>query len=314
MHSVSVIIPAYQSSRTIRETLESVFAQSIPVAEVIVIDDGSTDGLEEALQPFISKIILLKQKNLGAAAARNYGIKHSSGDIIAFLDSDDTWLPEKLALQLLLFNNQRVGVVFGNVIWRYQGILQKKTYFDLFKPERGHVFLSLFVLDYVPMLSVLARRHMLEQVGLFDESIRNVEDYDLLLRMAQVCEFDYVQDPVAVYRISSQQISKKFIQAAAALLRLKENTYRLNLAAFQGVDQKILERGLYNKYLKLALCYMREEKTKAAGQTLDGYFQVRGISAIYLAFRCVLSLPEPLMRLIIRLWDKVYQKPELGFY
>jgi hypothetical protein len=132
--------------------------------------------------------------------------------------------------------------------------------------------------------------------------------------MAQFCEFDYVQDPVAVYRISSQQISKKFIQAAAALLLLKENTYRLNLAVFQGVNQKMLERGLYNKYLKLALCYMREGKIDAASRTLDSYYRARGISAAYLSFRFVLSLPKPLMQLIIRMWDKVYQKPELGFY
>lgn len=314
MTSVSVIIPAYQSSKTIRETLESVFAQHIPVAEIIVIDDGSTDGLDEALLPFESRIIVLKQKNLGAAAARNNGIRHSSGDIIAFLDADDIWLPEKLALQLPLFDNPRVGVVFGNVFFGYQGELQKKTYFDLFKPDRGHIFRSLFVQDYIPVLSVLVRRSLLEETGLFDESIRHVEDYDLLMRLAQACEFDYVSDPVAVYRLSSQQISKNFIQAAVSLLDLKERTYRLNPRLFQGVNQKILERGLYNKYLKLALCYMREGKIGAARRTLDSYLQVRGISVVYLVFWCALSLPKPFVRLIIQLWDRVYQKPEFGFF
>lgn len=314
MISVSVIIPAYQSSQTIRETLESVFAQSIPVAEVIVIDDGSTDGLDEALQPFESRIVVLKQKNSGAASARNNGIRHSSGEIIAFLDADDVWLPEKLASQLPLFDNQNVGVVFGNVYFLNEGKLQEKTYFDLYKPYRGsNLFIPLFAQDFIPMLSVLVRRPILDQVGLFDESIRNVEDYDLWMKIAMKTEFDYVQEPVAAYRISSTQISKNFIQASASLLTLKERTYRSNLAALQGVNQKILERGLYNKYLRLALCYMREGKTYAAGQTLDGYYQARGISATYLVFRCILSLPEPLLRLIIRLWDRLYQKPEIGY-
>jgi glycosyltransferase involved in cell wall biosynthesis len=314
MLSVSVIIPVYQSARTIREALDSVFAQTIPLAEVIVVDDGSTDNLDQELEPFMDRIFVLKQKNSGAAAARNNGIRHSSGDVIAFLDADDIWLVDKLERQLHLFDNQQVGVVFGNVFLGYQGVLQQKTYFDLYKPERGHVFLPLFAQDFIPILSVLVRRMVFEQVGLFDESIQNVEDYDLLLRMAQVCEFDYVLEAIAVYWLSPQQISKKFIQYASMLLRLKENTYRINQTAFHGVDRKLLERGLYNKYLKLALCHMREGQINAARQTLDAYYHSRGTSAVYFGLRCALVLPEPIARFFVRLWDKIYQKPELGFF
>jgi glycosyltransferase involved in cell wall biosynthesis len=314
MLSVSVIIPVYQSAKTIAETLESVFAQSTPVFEVIVIDDGSTDGLDDVLEPYMSRIVFLKQPNLGAAAARNNGIRHSTSDIIAFLDADDTWLPDKLALQLPLFENPQVGVVFGNVFFRYQDILQEKTYFDLFKPERDQVFTALFAQDFVPILSVLARRWLLDQVGLFDDSIRNVEDYDLLMKMALICEFDYIKDPVAVYRLSPQQISKNFIQAAAALLKLKEQTYRLNRAALKGVDPNVLKRGLYNKYLKLVLCYLREGQPDSAGKILDDYYKTRGWTMIYLVFRCIMILPVHLVQFIIRLWDKLYQKPQYGFF
>ena len=93
MLSVSVIIPAYQSASTIINAIESILAQIIPVTEIIVIDDGSTDNLGKVLENYQGKIILLKQVNRGAASARNNGIKHATGDIIAFLDADDLWLP-----------------------------------------------------------------------------------------------------------------------------------------------------------------------------------------------------------------------------
>ncbi len=314
MISVSVVIPVFQSADTIGEAIESVLNQTFQDFEIIVVDDGSTDSLDKAIQPFIDKIILLKQENRGAAAARNTGVQHSSGEFIAFLDADDTWLPEKLALQLPLFDDQDVGVVFGNVQFYYRKVLQKKTYFNLNKPERGFVFEPLFANDFVPFLSVLVRRKLVEEIGFFDESIRNVEDYDFLLRLAKICKFEYVDAPVAIYQLSEKQISKNFVQAATALLSLKEQCYHLNKTALQNVNPKILERGLFNKYLKLTLCYIREEQIGDAKRTLNTYCHLRGVSIVYLAFLCLLCLPGPLRQVTVHLWDNVYQKPNLGYY
>ena len=122
MASVSIIIPAFQSASTIVEAIDSAFNQTYKDIEVIVVNDGSTDDLEQKIKPFGAKVIYLKQDNQGAAAARNNGIRHSSGRFIAFLDADDIWLPEKLALQLPLFDqNPEVGVVFGNVFFFKSG-------------------------------------------------------------------------------------------------------------------------------------------------------------------------------------------------
>lgn len=313
MTSVSIIIPVYQSASTIVETLESVFNQIFKDIEVIVVNDGSTDDLDEKIEPFDEKIIYLKQNNLGAAAARNNGIKHSSGEILAFLDADDIWLPEKLVLQLPLFEqNPKAGVVFGNVFFLHQGRIQSKTYFDLYTPSCGNIFLELFALNFIPMSSVLMRRNVLEQVGFFDESCY-VEDYQLWLKISNFWEFNYIQTPVAIYRISPQQMSMNYTRAAASLLQVKEDVYQSCFDQFIGADKNILERGLYNKYLKLALCYMRDAKKNEATQILRRYKHVRGVSLTYVFFQFLIKLPNPLMLAVVKLWDKFYQKPEFGF-
>lgn len=314
MLSVSVIIPVYQSSRTIGEALDSVLSQSIPVKEIIVIDDGSTDNLDEILGPYENKILHLKQENSGASAARNNGIRHATGDIVAFLDADDFWLPDKLALQIPLFGNPEIGVVFGNTYFYYEGKFQDKTYFDLFKPSRGSVFLPLFAQDFVPILTGLIRRNLLEISGLFNESIQYVEDYDLWMRLANITKFDYIRGPVAGYRISSNQISKNYVNAASSLLQLKKQTYLANISILQEAPPFILEKGLYRKYLKLVLCLIREGKTDLGRITLDEYYKMRGFSISYLFFGAILNLPGRIRTAIIRVWDRAHQKTEMGFF
>src|SRR3954468_20412746 len=98
-HDVSVIIPVYNGSNEIRRSVESVLAQSRRPAEIIIVDDGSTDGTAELVQGYGPAVRLVRQVNAGAAAARNCGARHASGDWLAFLDHDDEWLPNKLDLQ-----------------------------------------------------------------------------------------------------------------------------------------------------------------------------------------------------------------------
>ena len=136
------------------------------------------------------------------------------------------------------------------------------------QPFRGSVFLELFARNFIPMPSVILRRKVLEQSGLFDESCY-VEDYQLWLKIANFWQFDYLQTPIAVYRISSQQISKNYTKAAVSLLQVKEDIYRSSPEHFDGANKYILERGIYNKYLYLALCYMRDAKKNEATQVLN---------------------------------------------
>lgn len=115
--AVSVIIPAYNAEMYLGEAIASVLAQSVPAAEVIVVDDGSADRTGEVASAFGDRVRLITRPNSGSAAARNTGVRESTGDHIAFLDADDLWMPEKLAVQLAtLGTDPAPEIVFGHVI------------------------------------------------------------------------------------------------------------------------------------------------------------------------------------------------------
>src|SRR3990170_2838516 len=117
MPKVSVIIPTYNREKYIVETLQSVFAQTFTDYEVIVIDDGSTDNTADVLRPYLDRIVYIRKPNGGQGSARNVGIKVAKGEYIAFLDSDDLWMPEKLELQVkYLDNNKDAGLVFTDYL------------------------------------------------------------------------------------------------------------------------------------------------------------------------------------------------------
>jgi glycosyltransferase involved in cell wall biosynthesis len=315
MVAVSVIVPVFQNAKTIAEAIRSVLNQTFKDFEIIVIDDGSTDGLNKQLIEFDGKIKLLRQQNLGPAAARNNGIRNSSGEFVAFLDADDIWFPGKLSKQMDLFRtNHRVEVVFGNVLFWDGSKFQGKTYFDLFKPQRGKVLFPLFASDYIPFLSVVIRKETLRKVGLFDESIRFVEDYELLLRIALDSEFDYEDKPIGAYRIGRDQISRSYIQGTEALLAMKEKFFLENKVALDSMPRKVLDKGLFNKYLKLALWHIRDGRSKEAKTILDYYVKFRGITILYLMFSFLCILPSPVRFAVIHLWQRLRRRPQFGMY
>ena len=112
---VSVVIPAYNRAAYLAQAIDSVLAQTYTPLEIIVVDDGSTDDTAQLAASYLPRIQLIRQANAGAAAARNSGIAQSHGELIALLDSDDRWLPDKLARQVPLFADQRVGLVHGGI-------------------------------------------------------------------------------------------------------------------------------------------------------------------------------------------------------
>ncbi len=186
---VSIIIPAYKVAPFIRETLDSVFAQSFTDFEVIVINDGSPDTaeLEQAVEPYLNDITYLKQRNQGAGAARNAGLRIARGRFVAFLDGDDIWLPNFLSEQLLLIQSSGgYDLVYADAVNFGLQTIAGRTSMQT-NPSEGNVtFESLLTARCNVITSaVVARREPILAVGLFDENFPNSQDFDLWLRLAK---------------------------------------------------------------------------------------------------------------------------------
>jgi glycosyltransferase involved in cell wall biosynthesis len=201
---VSIIIPAFMLEKYIKETIDSVLWQTFQDFEIIVVDDGSTDGTgEKVLEYKDPRIKYHYQKNSGRPACpRNKGISLSKGDYLAFVDGDDIWLPQKLERQIECFKrNNDLGFVFTNAIMFNAegeiGIFNKR------RIESGYIFKDLFMRAFIINSSVMASRRCLEDVGGFDEepSVRAIEDYDLWLRISYKYPISFIKEPLTKYRV-----------------------------------------------------------------------------------------------------------------
>jgi glycosyltransferase involved in cell wall biosynthesis len=198
MASVSVIIPTFNRAHKIARAVASVLYQTFTDYEVLVVDDGSEDATFEALQPFGSRVRRIRHdQNLGVSAARNTGIRACNSPLIAFLDSDDFWLPDKLAKQFSFFAEHPEAVACQTEeLWIRRGVRvnPKKKHF---KPS-GEVFVSSLRLCVVSPSAVVVKRSLLEEVGVFDETFPACEDYDLWLRISWKYPVWLIPEPLVV--------------------------------------------------------------------------------------------------------------------
>lgn len=186
--AVSVVIPAYNAARYIGQALDSVRAQTINDYEVIVVNDGSSDRdeLEQILQSHPLPIIYLSQENKGVSAARNAAIKVARGKFYAQLDADDQWTPEYLEVQLeTLSDNPDVALVYPNATIIGDGVNAGLEFMKI-TPSQGEVnFDTLVRQQCTVMTCVTARMNVIKEAGMFDESLRSCEDFDLWLRIVK---------------------------------------------------------------------------------------------------------------------------------
>jgi glycosyltransferase involved in cell wall biosynthesis len=186
MQKITVIIPVYNRPAFVQEAIKSVLDQTYSNVELIVVNDGSTDETPSVLHSFADKIRIIHQENKGVSAARNTGIKNSDSQWIAFLDSDDIWLPEKLDLQMQFFEKHPdARICQTEEIWIKDGkrLYPKKKH----KKKSGMIFKHCLPLCIVSPSAVMSHREMFEMVGTFDESLPACEDYDLWLRIS--CQY-----------------------------------------------------------------------------------------------------------------------------
>jgi glycosyltransferase involved in cell wall biosynthesis len=183
--NISVIIPTHNRAHTVSLAIESVLKQSLPPAEIIIVDDGSTDETSALIQDEFPDCHYLHQQNQGVSSARNRGITAASGEWLAFLDSDDEWMPNKLAMQASALKSQPdVHLCHTEEIWIRNGtrVNQMKKH----AKRGGWIFQHCLPLCAISPSSVIIHHSIFEDVGLFDETLPACEDYDLWLR---ICAF-----------------------------------------------------------------------------------------------------------------------------
>ena len=221
--NVSVIIPTFNRLSLISRAINSVLSQTIKPFEIIVVDDGSRDNTSNFIKNKYKSVKLIKQKNLGVSKARNVGIKNSSGDWIALLDSDDEWKKNKLEVQIKsLSEYDYYSVCHTNEIWIRNGIRvnQKKRH----QKYGGYIFDKCLDICRISPSSIIFKKNIINEVGWFDEGLSICEDYDLWLRITANYKILFIDKPlINKYGGHSDQLSKSVKGIEAYRIKSLEN-------------------------------------------------------------------------------------------
>jgi glycosyltransferase involved in cell wall biosynthesis len=225
LQAVTVVVPCFNAARFIGATLRSILAQRVPEMQLIVVDDGSTDGSAEIVERDFPQITVLRQCNQGVAAARNAALAHARNDWVAFCDADDLWLPGKLDAQWRALQAASVDAVAPQMAYTAWAVWNSSEpepdpawLAELHASARqsarwegasGWLYPDLLVDCVVWTSTVLVRRSLLDQVGGFDPALRIGEDWDLWLRLSRVTPIVRVTQPLALYRMHPGSITKK---------------------------------------------------------------------------------------------------------
>jgi glycosyltransferase involved in cell wall biosynthesis len=223
MPLISVIMPVYNGEKTIRETIESVFNQTFPDWELIVINDGSQDATLQILNSIQDpRLRVFSYPNAGQATSRNRGISQACGEYISFIDADDLWTPDKLEAQLhVLQANPQAAVAYSwtKCIDEVGQVSRRGSHISV----TGDVYKNLLVVNFLENGSnPLIRRQALNEVGSFDESLTPAEDWDLWLRLAARYHFEAVSSPQILYRVSVKSATANVWRLEAACLEVIE--------------------------------------------------------------------------------------------
>ncbi|MBI5540696.1 MAG: glycosyltransferase [Bacteroidia bacterium] len=266
MPLVSVVIPAYNASKFINETILSVCNQSLVDLEIIVVDDGSTDNTAEIIQNIAIKenrIKYLFQKNSGVSSARNFGFKNSSGKFIAFLDADDLWLTNNLTKKVEALNTaeEHYGLVHSDVqIIDSKGVVTARCLCG----KKGKVLDDLLLWNgtVIPApSSILLKREVLDKIGLFDVELSTAADQEFFFRIASQYHIERLPEKLVQYRVhdSNMHSNIALMESDHLLAYKKAKTNKL-------FKSKIFELHCFsNLYIILAGSWWKNGKNKSRG-------------------------------------------------
>ena len=275
---VSVVIASYDMAAYLPLAVRSALAQTYPNVEVLVIDDGSNDDTAAAIAPLQAdaRVRYYRQANAGQAVAKNRGVRLARGEYMAFLDADDFWAPDKLALQMPLFGRPEVGVVYSR-LWYVDeaGRVLRASSNALF---RGRVSAPLFIRNFIGFGTSIVRKACFEQTGGFNETIGMGIDYDLWLRLSTRWAFDYIDRPLLYYRTwpgqMSHDVTRRYLNGIETMRRfLREHP--------GAVDQATQAEGWAHTYVGFGHC-VREAAQPRAGAGLGWFLRALRHKATYL--------------------------------
>lgn len=275
---VSAVITTYKRPfDIIKRAAESILNQTYENIELIIVDDSPSDyDLRDEVQSMMDALgervkYIQHEKNMGACAARNTGLKAAEGEYIAFLDDDDEWLPEKIEKQLEKFSNQEIALVYCGYYVVDTCNNTKKVFQTTYR--KGKVFGELIYANFIGSTSFpLIKKSVIEKLGGFDEKMKAAQDYEMWLRIAKEYKIDYVEEPLVNYYVhEGEQITKNHKGRADAFLRLldihndtllKNNKAKANLmfcAAFELIHFDVKKgRKLFLKAFSLYPFYIRK--------------------------------------------------------
>lgn len=208
---ISIIMPVYNRQETIKNSIFCILNQSYTNFELIIVDDASTDNTSAIILSFEDERIkhIVLNKNVGAAAARNIGIRQSKGDWISFQDSDDYWEPDKLRKQVELINDRSPSIIFSSFIrYKYgseEYIPRGRKYVNL--PKEGNLHNQLLLGNFIATPTVLIPKTFLEKVGGFNEQMPRFQDWELWLRLSAYYPFIWIDEPLVRVHYTENSIS-----------------------------------------------------------------------------------------------------------
>ena len=211
--SISVVIPAFNRAKTIRYSIDSVLKQTLSPLEVIVVDDCSTDGTVEIVESYLDPRVrcIVLEKNSGAQSARNRGIKEARGEWIAFQDSDDEWMPEKLERQFESLRHvafEPMTVVHTDAFC-FTPATGKKKKWSLPLLEGAYAFRELLKSSSTLFPTLLTSKAALEKIGFLDEAVPSYQEWDTTIRLSKECRFIHIREPLFIYHLhGGETISK----------------------------------------------------------------------------------------------------------
>jgi len=315
MPSVSVIIPTYNRARYVTKAIESVLAQTYHDYEIIVIDDGSTDNTKEVLQPYMDRIRYIYQQNAGVSAARNTGISEARGEWIAFLDSDDEWLPEKLDVQMeyvarhpeIIAHTVNIDLSdygsTGETSFSHCGFSPKEKEGIIREPFLPHF--KYRTLQMPP--GVICRKKAAVQAGLFDESLSICEDYDFMCRLALEGSWGYSNGVlVATHRrretIKGLSAARKFDRINTCKSLIKVHSKLLSDCCLKNDEKYFVSKLLAGNYRTLGQLLSGRSSYEESRQAFRRACEIR-LSLKSCIWYVLSRLPESVLKKVVSLRD-----------